>query len=385
MFTKFINKNMPSTMFDDTNPGVAINSVARKTIRPNAQPSIAQAVDNMREINEQEGPLVQGRDSSARPSDQKNDHNKKYFYQNDDDRTQPEQSEKPRSWHDIAKWLLVAFAILLITHFILTFIDFRAAAVGVVTLYRQLDPNFHWMLLAGFLAQLVDGALGMGYGLTSATILLSTGVSPAAISGSIHTAEVFASGASGYSHFKFGNVNKKMFRTLVIPGVVGAILGAVLLVFLGEQNAEYLRPVLATYTMFLGIKMITNAFRDPKKSKKFRKFRLLAGVGGFLDSFGGGGWGPLVTSTLISKGRTPRFVIGTVSLTEFFVTLASAFSFFLMLGVTHWQVIVALMVGGLAAAPLAALLVGKIPKKTAFLLIGMLVIAWSCRILMKLL
>ena len=376
---------MPSTMFDDTNPGVAINSVARKTIRPNAQPSIAQAVDNMREINEQEGPLVQGRDSSARPSDQKNDHNKKYFYQNDDDRTQPEQSEKPRSWHDIAKWLLVAFAILLITHFILTFIDFRAAAVGVVTLYRQLDPNFHWMLLAGFLAQLVDGALGMGYGLTSATILLSTGVSPAAISGSIHTAEVFASGASGYSHFKFGNVNKKMFRTLVIPGVVGAILGAVLLVFLGEQNAEYLRPVLATYTMFLGIKMITNAFRDPKKSKKFRKFRLLAGVGGFLDSFGGGGWGPLVTSTLISKGRTPRFVIGTVSLTEFFVTLASAFSFFLMLGVTHWQVIVALMVGGLAAAPLAALLVGKIPKKTAFLLIGMLVIAWSCRILMKLL
>jgi uncharacterized membrane protein YfcA len=385
MFTKFINKNMPSTMFDDTNPGVPINSVARKTIRPNAQPSIAQAVDNMREINEQEGHLVQGRDSSARPSDQKNDHNKKYFYQNDDDRTQPEQSEKPRSWHDIAKWLLVAFAILLITHFILTFIDFRVAAVGVVTLYRQLDPNFHWMLLAGFLAQLVDGALGMGYGLTSATILLSTGVSPAVISGSIHTAEVFASGASGYSHFKFGNVNKKMFRTLVIPGVVGAILGAVLLVFLGEQNAEYLRPVLATYTMFLGIKMITNAFRDPKKSKKFRKFRLLAGVGGFLDSFGGGGWGPLVTSTLISKGRTPRFVIGTVSLTEFFVTLASAFSFFLMLGVTHWQVIVALMVGGLAAAPLAALLVGKIPKKTAFLLIGMLVIAWSCRILMKLL
>jgi len=385
MFTKFINKNMPSTMFDDTNPGVAINSVARKTIRPNAQPSIAQAVDNMREINEQEGPLVQGRDSSARPSDQKNEHKKRYFYQNDDDRTQPEQSEKPRSWHDIAKWLLVAFAILLITHFILTFIDFRVAAVGVVTLYRQLDPNFHWMLLAGFLAQLVDGALGMGYGLTSATILLSTGVSPAAISGSIHTAEVFASGASGYSHFKFGNVNKKMFRTLVIPGVVGAILGAVLLVFLGEQNAEYLRPVLATYTMFLGIKMITNAFRDPKKSKKFRKFRLLAGVGGFLDSFGGGGWGPLVTSTLISKGRTPRFVIGTVSLTEFFVTLASAFSFFLMLGVTHWQVIVALMVGGLAAAPLAALLVGKIPKKTAFLLIGMLVIAWSCRILMKLL
>jgi len=372
-------------MFDDTNPGVPINSVARKTIRPNAQPSIAQAVDNMWEINEQEGHLVQGRDSSARPSDQKNDHNKKYFYQNDDDRTQPEQSEKPRSWHDIAKWLLVAFAILLITHFILTFIDFRVAAVGVVTLYRQLDPNFHWMLLAGFLAQLVDGALGMGYGLTSATILLSTGVSPAAISGSIHTAEVFASGASGYSHFKFGNVNKKMFRTLVIPGVVGAILGAVLLVFLGEQNAEYLRPVLATYTMFLGIKMITNAFRDPKKSKKFRKFRLLAGVGGFLDSFGGGGWGPLVTSTLISKGRTPRFVIGTVSLTEFFVTLASAFSFFLMLGVTHWQVIVALMVGGLAAAPLAALLVGKIPKKTAFLLIGMLVIAWSCRILMKLL
>jgi uncharacterized membrane protein YfcA len=119
--------------------------------------------------------------------------------------------------------------------------------------------------------------------------------------------------------------------------------------------------------------------------KKFRHYGPLAGLGGFLDSFGGGGWGPIVTTTLITKGRSPRFVIGTVSLTEFFVTLASAFTFFTLLGVSHWQTIIALIIGGFIAAPVAARLAGKLPRKTSFILLGLLVILWSLKILAKLL
>ena len=120
-----------------------------------------------------------------------------------------------------------------------------------------------------------------------------------------------------------------------------------------------------------------------RKAQKVKRVGWLAGAGGFLDSFGGGGWGPLVTSTLISKGRTPKYVIGSVSLTEFFVTLASAVTFFTLLGISHWQVIAGLVLGGLIAAPIAARLVGKLPMKTMFIGVGSLVIFWSLRILLK--
>lgn len=296
-------------------------------------------------------------------------------------------SEKPanKHWRKIATYSVAAFALMLIGHWIFSYIPFDNISASAADLYHHLDKNFHWMIVAGFLAQLVDGALGMGYGVTSASILLSTGVNPAAISGSIHTAEMFASGASGYSHYKFGNVNKKLFKKLVIPGVLGAVAGAFLLVFLGEKYSGYIRPVMACYTLFLGIKILLNAFRTFNPQKKFRKFIPLAAAGGFLDSFGGGGWGPIVTTTLITNGRSPRFVIGTVSLTEFFVTLASAFSFFILLGVTHLQTIVALILGGFIAAPIAAKLAGKLPRKTSFILLGILVIIWSGKILAKLL
>lgn len=284
-------------------------------------------------------------------------------------------------WRRVATWSLVVFASMLIGHFIFTYLPLATIGRGIVHGFEALDRRFLFIMLAGFVAQLVDGALGMGYGLTSTTILLSMGINPAAISGSIHTAEMFASGASGYSHYRFGNVNKKLFRLIVIPGIIGAIAGAVLLVKFGDSHAKYIRPALATYTLILGLKFIFNAYVQRKPTGKFKWYAPLAGAGGFLDSFGGGGWGPIVTSTLINVGRSPRFVIGTVSLTEFFVTLASAFSFFLMIGVTHWQVIVALILGGLAGAPIAARLAGKMPRKTAFLLLGVLVIAWSVKIL----
>lgn len=293
--------------------------------------------------------------------------------------------EKDTRWRKIATYSLIGFALMLVGHFIFSYLPFQQMADDTVKWYQTLDKNFHWMVLAGFLAQLVDGALGMGYGVTSATILNSAGISPAAISGSIHTAEMFASGASGYSHYRFGNVNKKLFKVLLIPGIIGAILGAILLTKLGQTHLIYLRPIMAVYTLLLGIRIIVNVFRKQQAQKKFKRYGLLAGVGGFLDSFGGGGWGPIVTTTLITKGRSPRFVIGSVSLTEFFVTLASAFTFFTLLGVTHWQVILALIIGGLIAAPIAAKLTGKLPRKTSFILLGTLVIFWSIRILVKVL
>jgi len=284
-------------------------------------------------------------------------------------------------WYKVAHYSLIIFASMLIGHFIFSYIPVQSIGNNIAAWYHSLDKNIHWMVLAGFLAQLVDGALGMGYGVTSATILLSAGISPAAISGSIHTAEMFASGASGYSHYKFGNVNMKLFKALLIPGVIGAVLGAVLLTQLGNSHVYLIRPVMAVYTMLLGIRLLINAFRSKRVQKKFKRYGWLAGAGGFLDSFGGGGWGPIVTTTLITKGRTPKYVIGSVSLAEFFVTLASAFTFFTLLGVSHWQTIFALIIGGLIAAPIAAKLAGKLPRKTAFILLGTLVIIWSLKIL----
>jgi siroheme synthase-like protein len=289
--------------------------------------------------------------------------------------------EKQR-WRRIATFSLIGFALMIIGHFVFSNIPFRQITDETWKWYQTLDPNFHWMVLAGFLAQMVDGATSMGYGVTSSIVLQSANVSPAAISAGIHTAEMFTSGASGYSHYKFGNVNKKLFKVLVIPGVIGAILGALLLVKFDDTHIKYLRPAMAVYTLILGIKIFSNAFRTNGK-KKFKRYGWLAGAGGFLDSFGGGGWGPIVTSTLITKGRTPRYVVGSVSLTEFFVTLASAFTFFTLIGVQNWQVILALVIGGVVAAPIAARLAGKLPRKASFILLGAVVVLWSIRILSK--
>lgn len=288
-----------------------------------------------------------------------------------------------RRWRRIATYSLFAFFFMFVGHIVLSYIPYSNMLGGVHEMMNSIDSRFYWMILAGFLAQLVDGALGMGYGVTCTTVLLSIGINLPAISGSIHTAEMFSSGVSGYSHYKFGNVNKKLFKTLLIPGVIGAVGGAYLLSTFGDEYAVYIRPMLAAYTLFLGTKILRTAFRKNNAPEKVKRVGWLAGAGGFLDSFGGGGWGPLVTSTLISKGRSPRYVIGSVSITEFFITLASAVTFFSLLGITHWPVILGLIVGGSAAAPLAARLAGKLPLKTMFICVGGLVIIWSLRILLK--
>lgn len=283
----------------------------------------------------------------------------------------------------IATYSLFAFFFMFLGHLILSYTPFENILSTIISTLSNLKWEFYLMVVAGFVAQLVDGALGMGYGVTSTTILLSAGINLPAISGSVHTAEMFSSGISGYSHYRFGNVNKRLFRSLLIPGVLGAIAGAYLLSKLGNEYANIVRPALAAYTLFLGLKIIRNAFKKNTDQTKVRRVGWLAGVGGFLDSFGGGGWGPLVTSALISKGKSPRYVIGSVSLTEFFVTLASAITFFTFLGVSHWPVILGLILGGTIAAPIAAKLVGKLPMRTMFLCVAVLVVFWSIRIILQ--
>jgi hypothetical protein len=281
-------------------------------------------------------------------------------------------------WRRLATGSLIAFAGFILLNILSYYISWPQL-VGVL----KSSTTFYTFVAVGFLAQLVDGLLGMGYGVVAAISLTSLGLNPAAVSASIHTAEVFASGASGYHHYKFGNVNKRLFKVLLLPGIAGAVSGALLLSYFGERYAAWIKPLLAVYLLVLGLRILTRAFRRAEKRRQVKHAGWLAGAGGFLDSFGGGGWGPLVTSTLIANGRTPQYVIGTVSVTEFFVTFSSAFTFFAVLGITHWQIILGLIVGGVAAAPLAARLAGRIPTRWMFLGVGLMVIAWSLWALRK--
>lgn len=249
----------------------------------------------------------------------------------------------------------------------------------------EIPTLFYAMLFVGFFAQMVDGALGLGYGVTCATSMMLFGVKLPAISGSIHTAEMFSSGISGYSHYKFGNVNKKLLLWLTIPGSIGAVCGALLLIYLGDKYETITYGLLATYTMIIGIRLIIIAFRKKIIKKRIKHAGFLGFSGGLFDAFGGGGWGPIVTSTLLAKGRKSRYVVGTVSLAEFFVTCAASITFFASLGVSHWYIVVGLILGGSIAAPLAARLAGKLPQKSAMLAVAFLVIIFSIRILIKIL
>lgn len=288
-----------------------------------------------------------------------------------------------KKWKFIAFTSFVLFILLLIINISSFYFTWDDVNLVFDFLNENTDDRFVALIIVGFVAQMIDGALGMGYGVTSTAALLYFGVPLPSISSSIHTAEMFSSGASGFSHYKFGNINKKLFKNIVFPGIAGAVLGATLLSYFGEEYSNIIKPVLAVYTLLLGVKIFSNAFKKRTERKKIKRVGWLAGIGGFLDSFGGGGWGPVVTSTLISKGKTPKYVIGTVSLTEFFVTLSSAFTFFTLIGIGHWQLILGLVLGGMLAAPLAAKLAGKLPAKKMFIAVGLLIIIWSMNIFFK--
>lgn len=229
----------------------------------------------------------------------------------------------------------------------------------------------------GLTAQMIDGALGMAYGATSSSLLLGLGVSPAMTSTSVHVAEVFTTGASGIAHFKLGNVNKKLFLHLLIPGMIGAVAGAWLLS--DVIDGDVIKPFMSAYLMILGILILRKALQKRKPKSKTRRLGPLAFFGGFMDSIGGGGWGPIVTSTLLAKGRTVNYTIGSVNAAEFFIAASSAGTLLFFNGVDSWQVIIGLILGGVIASPFAAILVKKMKRKPLMILVAVLVIAMSLR------
>lgn len=238
---------------------------------------------------------------------------------------------------------------------------------------------FYWMLLAGFLAELVAGSMGMGYGVICTTILLLLNIPLPVISASIHSAESFTTAAGSISHYKLGNVNKKLIRALAIPAIIGAVGGAILLTYVGEKHARLIKPALAVYTMYLGIRILQNAFGKKKVSSFKKKINIpgLGFIGGFIDSFGGGGWGPLVTGTFIKNGRTPRYVIGSSTVAKFILTFASAITFIFTIGIHHWNIVAGLLIGGIITAPFSAMITSRLPIRKMFFLVGILVIVMS--------
>lgn len=285
---------------------------------------------------------------------------------------------RKRTRTEIGVNVFAAIALMIIGHLVFTYITYDRLAVLWDDL--ELNESFFYYILGGFVAQMIDGALGMAYGVTSATFLLTLGVPPSAVSASVHASEIFTSGVSGYMHLKFGNVNSKLFKKILVPGVIGAIAGAYLLTSL-EQYIYIIKPLVAVYTLILGILIIQKALKKRIEKRPIRQIGWLALAGGTLDSIGGGGWGPIVTSTLIARGRHPKYTIGSVNLAEFFVSLASSVTFITIIGFSHWQVVLGLILGGMVAAPIAANLSRKLPIKTMMIMVGTIVIIVSLRII----
>ena len=244
------------------------------------------------------------------------------------------------------------------------------------------NKEFLVFFAIGVFAQLVDGTLGMGYGATSTSFLLAYGIPPAVSSTGVHVAEMFTTGASAVSHHKFGNINKKLVKHLLIPGVLGSITGAYLLA--DVIDGDVIKPFIAVYMIVLAVIIIKKALVKNIVKKKTKRLDILASFGGFMDSVGGGGWGPIVTSTLLGRGRNPRYTIGSVNAAEFAVSFASGVTFMIFGGISGWQVIIGLILGGVIAAPLAAFLVNKIQRKPMMIAVGILIIILSLRTLSKL-
>ncbi|HZG34688.1 MAG TPA: sulfite exporter TauE/SafE family protein [Gaiellaceae bacterium] len=249
-------------------------------------------------------------------------------------------------------------------------------------------PTLLVLAIIGFLAQLVDGALGMAYGATSATLVLSAGYSPVVASASVHLAEIGTTFASGASHWRFGNVDWRTVRHIGIPGAVGAFAGALVL---GSVPAEFATPWMAGILLALGAYVLARFAlgRVPRRTGRVRRRLLvpLGLVGGFVDATGGGGWGPVTTPTLLSTGRMePRKVVGSVDTSEFVVAVAASSGFLLALGtqVVAMPVLAGLLIGGLAAAPLAAWLVQKITARLLGTLVGGLIVLTNARTLLGL-
>ncbi|MDO7842365.1 sulfite exporter TauE/SafE family protein [Sphingomonas immobilis] len=240
-------------------------------------------------------------------------------------------------------------------------------------------PEFHFtdiesilpFIAVGFLAQLIDGALGMAFGLINSTLLVSVlGVPPALASASVHAVETFTTAASGASHVWHRNVDWKLFRRLVIPGMIGGFLGAYVL---SNIDAGVAKPFVMAYLAAIGLYLLYRAWRGAIEVKSPRVVAPLGLVGGFLDAAGGGGWGPVVTSNLLVQGSAPRHTIGTVNTSEFFLTTTVSIAFITQIGFAAFTLAtLGLLIGGLVAAPLGGLLAKRVPTRPLMAMVGTL-------------
>jgi uncharacterized protein len=258
------------------------------------------------------------------------------------------------------------------------------SAIALLSYLRDIDRTpfnsnlFFWCFFVGIIIAAIDGSLGMAYGVAGTAFLLGYGISPVKAVAYIHIAEIFVSGSNGLSHWKEGNVNYKLFKKLLIPGMCGALIGALII---SKVKIPYLSIIIAFYLLFMGIFLLIKAFRKIKIyfNQKNSNIIPLATTGGFVDAAGGGGWGPLVTTTLLSSKMEPRKVIGTVNASEFFINLTSAVSLFLLIKITDWEALAGLILGGFLIAPFIAKVTRKISIKLMLIIVGLLIIFLSLR------
>ncbi|WP_246448885.1 sulfite exporter TauE/SafE family protein [Sphingomonas sabuli] len=230
-------------------------------------------------------------------------------------------------------------------------------------------------IAVGFAAQLIDGALGMAFGVISTTLLVSIGVPPAAASAGVHTVETFTTGVSGVSHIINRNVDWKLLARLAIPGVIGGVLGAYVLT---QIDAGTVKPFILAYLSAIGIYLIYRGLRFPPEHKPARVVEPLGLAGGFLDAAGGGGWGPVVTGNLLAQGAEPRRTIGTVNTAEFFLTVSISITFIATLGWAAFTIAtLGLLIGGVVAAPLGAWAAKIVPPKPLLVAVGIVLTVTS--------
>ena len=289
-------------------------------------------------------------------------------------RTPLPRRNNPRPW-----WVLLAalplfgLAIATLNGDSSTYTDQLLSNLGHL-LGQLAQPPILWLaVMVGFSAQLIDGALGMAYGISSITFLMGLGASPAAASGAVHIAEVFTTGLSGASHWRLGNVDRALFKRIVIPGVLGSVAGAYVLTSI---DGRAIKPFVSAYLLLLGLYILQKAWtghigRQPVTGAKVQA---LAATGGFLDA-AGGGWGPVVSTSLVGRGHDPRTAIGTVNSAEFFVSLAAGGAFVLFGDISHRELIAGLVFGGLFAAPLGAWVTRHLsPKVLLWLVSGLITV-----------
>jgi len=260
----------------------------------------------------------------------------------------------------------------------ITFAAFWFRSPDFQNFVQGINPIFYYFFGAGFALAMIDGAIGMSYGVTSTSFSLTMGIPPASASLGVHLSEILSNGIAGWMHYRMGNINWKMFWLLLIPGAIGAVMGAYILSSL-EQYSLYTKPAISVYTLILGVIILRKAFKAKTKKgdKKIKRIGWLGFGGGFTDAVGGGGWGSIVLSSLIAGGRNPRTSLGTVKLSRFFIALMSSLTFITMLNSHHWESVAGLVIGSALASPIAARVSNKISIKTIMVSVGIIVIAIS--------